>query len=223
MAAFSSPAFTIVSGGTPVRACLPKCERVQQLQAESERSQGAKARTAVLASATFTAAALRARRRPCRRRRLRGPVCRRAASDEEANEQLPSRDFSDPLAQALKGGPPLRLVPGGGLAFEVGEGQGASRVKWGVLKEAVDEASVDRSPEAESRRAELRATAATSLVNIDDEERARRRIAGLAFAAFAFVLSAYLLWTQAAWYSRAGVFPVIALAYGFLLSAEEGL
>eukprot|EP00438_Fugacium_kawagutii_P034429 Skav211620 [mRNA] locus=scaffold3083:412776:415594:- [translate_table: standard] len=82
---------------------------------------------------------------------------------------------------------------------------------------------VDQSPEAQARRAELRAAAARDLVNIDDEERERRRVASYAFAAFAVVLAVFLLWSNAPWYSRGALFPVVALGWGFNLSAKEGL
>lgn len=129
-------------------------------------------------------------------------------------------DQSDILAKALAGGPPLRIGEKG-LEFELGKGAEGSSVKWGLLKEKTPE--VDQSPKAKERRAELRAKAARDLVNIDDEERERRRVASYAFAAFAALLALYLLWSNAPWYSRGALFPVVALAWGYNLSAKEGL
>lgn len=148
-------------------------------------------------------------------------------SEASAAAALPSRDFSDPLARALDGGPPLRLDGKGGVSFDIAAASGSSgvgsRVKWGLFKEAIPEEEVDGSPEAERAREALREAAARDLVNIDEAERERRGLAGAAFAAGAALLAGALLWTQAAWYLRLGIFPVVALAYGFLLSAEEGL
>jgi len=157
-------------------------------------------------------------------RRVR--VSRSSTTDEDngAVASLPSQDFSDPLAVALKAGPPLRLDPKGGLRVDFGAGGGVgSRVKWGLLKEEVSASEIDKSPIAEQKRAELRAAAARDLVNIDQDERERRRLGGLAFAALAVLLALFMLWSNTIWYGRAGLFPVVALAYGYLLSAEEGL
>lgn len=137
------------------------------------------------------------------------PSLRRAQSEED-----------DLLAKALAGGPPLR-VSEKGLEVEFGKGAEGSSVQWGVLKVATLE--VDQSPEAQARRAALREKAARDLVNIDDEERERRRVASYFVAGGAILLAAFLLWSNAPWYSRGAIFPVVALAWGFNLSAKEGL
>lgn len=144
--------------------------------------------------------------------RVKSSVTRRAEMEAE--------DQTDILAKALAGGPPLRIGEKG-LEFELGKGAEGSSVKWGLLKERTPE--VDQSAKARERRAELRAKAARDLVNIDDEERERRRVASYAFAAFAALLALYLLWSNAPWYSRGALFPVVALAWGYNLSAKEGL
>jgi len=129
-------------------------------------------------------------------------------------------DQEDLLAQVFAGGPPLRIGDKG-LEFELGTGSEGSSVKWGVLKEKTPR--VDQTPEAQQRRAELRAQAARDLVNIDEEERERRRVASYAFAAFAAILAVFLLWSNAPWYSRGALLPVVAFAWGYNLSAKEGL
>ena len=82
---------------------------------------------------------------------------------------------------------------------------------------------VDMSLAAQERRGQLRAQAARDLVNIDLEEREKRRLASYGLALVAFIGALVLLWSHAPWYSRSAVFPAIALAWGFNLSAQEGL
>lgn len=149
-----------------------------------------------------------------------GPYPQQDGRVTSITRRAETEDQSDILAKALAGGPPLRIGEKG-LEFELGKGAEGSSVKWGLLKERTPE--VDQSPKAQERRAELRAKAARDLVNIDDEERERRRVASYAFAAFAALLALYLLWSHAPWYSRGALFPVVALAWGYNLSAKEGL
>lgn len=82
---------------------------------------------------------------------------------------------------------------------------------------------MDMSLAAQERRGALRAQAARDLVNIDHEERERRQLASYVFATVAFIGAVVLLWSHAPWYGRSAVFPVLALAWGFNLSAQEGL
>ncbi|CAK0816387.1 unnamed protein product [Prorocentrum cordatum] len=141
-------------------------------------------------------------------------------------QALPRAGFSDPLARALEGGPPLRLKEGGGVEFDFGPVAGGgsavgSRVKWGVMKESVGE--VDQSPEAQRRREALRAAAARDLVNIDEEERERRRTLAVPMAVLSAAFCAFLLLTGAPWTSRVAVLPFFFLTGGLYLSGQEGL
>lgn len=224
-AAMSQPLPLTSLGGVP---CAGPASRTAPTPDAKRRQSLAVGVAAVAAAARHHQRADASTRCRIQRTRRQRSVVRLAASDgsKEAVKDLPSSDFSDPLAKALKGGPPLRITEGGGVEFDfapiTGSGSGVgSRVKWGVLKEQVT--GVDQSPEAQQRRADLRAAAAKDLVNIDEEERGRRRTAGVAMTAFSVLLCAFLLWSGAPWTSRLAVFPVFALAFGFNLSADEGL
>ena len=94
-----------------------------------------------------------------------------------------------------------------------------TRVKWGVLRVPIGEDEVFPGEEASERR---RAEAATELVNIDGEERARRYLAGGVGMVITSVL-AFLLAGQP-WYVRYfGVSPLLGLSLGFLVSGQQGL
>lgn len=193
----------------------------------------------VLRVATAAASAVPRRRQnknssascSCGRILPRGACCAVAAASgngaEEAQTSLPSDDFSDPLAKALEGGPPLRISSERGIGFDFAAAGGSSavgsRVVWGLFKEPVRPQEIDSSAEAQLAREALRDAAARNLVNIDQQERWRRGLAGAVFAVVVALLAAVLLWFQAAWYARLGVFPLVALAYGYILSAQEGL
>lgn len=93
------------------------------------------------------------------------------------------------------------------------------QIVFGVLQRDVDQSAVPSAEEQDR----LRAVAATELTNIDAAERARRRLAGGAFAVFTAALAAGLLATHAAPLTRAAIAPSTFLAYGFLASAQTGL
>lgn len=150
----------------------------------------------------------------------------RRASGQEPRPAGGSGDggaFSDVFAtQVFKGGTPL-LVEDGQVKLDVGasaQAEGLS-VKWGLLKERAPPA--DDSEAARAERARRRAKAAEQLVNIDDDERARRLLVGNVLVVAAAVAAAVLLSINAPWPTRAALLPLVALAYGFRLSGEEGL
>ena len=101
-------------------------------------------------------------------------------------------------------------------AFQAGSGR---RIAWGVLTEEVDPASVP----SDAERQALRDTAAANLVNIDQDERDRRRVAGTALSVATAALAIGLLAVHADAVTRAATLPPVFLASGFLASAEEGL
>lgn len=111
---------------------------------------------------------------------------------------------ADPLARAFR------------TLFRPDSGK---RIAFGVLQQEIDEASV---PD-EAVRAELRASAAADLTNIDAAERDRRQRAGVACSALTAVLAAGLLAGHAPAVARATIFAPAYLSSGFLASAEEGL
>lgn len=173
--------------------------------------------------------AVRWRKRCDRRwqRRQRKVFCQAVDKSTTDVDKLPSGDFSDTLAEALKGGPPLRIDSTGDVSFDFAPAGGTSgigsRVKWGLFKEEIAQDAIDNTPEAQSARAALREAAARNLTNIDDQERERRRLVGLATVAGALVLALLMLWSKVDWSVRLAIFPIVALGNGYLLSAQEGL
>ena len=103
-----------------------------------------------------------------------------------------------------------------GTLYEGGKGK---KIAWGVFQQDVDAASVP-SPEEQARR---RDQAAVDLVNIDDEERERRKVAGLALVAFTVAFGAALLGAHAPATARFAIAPPMFLGVGYLASYKEGL
>lgn len=98
------------------------------------------------------------------------------------------------------------------------------RVKWGVLSEEVDEASLATGADADAARAALRAEAAASLTNIDAAERERRKLAGSAGAALTLALGAAMVGPlHAGATARLAIFFPAALSFGYLESSRAGL
>mmetsp|Transcript_19625 Transcript_19625/g.61059 ORF Transcript_19625/g.61059 Transcript_19625/m.61059 type:complete len:174 (-) Transcript_19625:1370-1891(-) len=93
------------------------------------------------------------------------------------------------------------------------------RVVYGLLTEDVDPASV---PD-EAERARRREEAAASLTNIDAQERERRRVIGLLGMVGTGLYASGLLALRAGPAARASVALPLALALGYLESAETGL
>lgn len=107
--------------------------------------------------------------------------------------------------------------------FEIagfGGGNGV-RVKWGVLREKVDDKEIAEG--TEESRASLRARAAEQLVNIDLAERERRSLAGRLVLAATAVSAVGLFATAAPLASRAALFFPFSLGLGFYRSGESGL
>lgn len=100
--------------------------------------------------------------------------------------------------------------------YTPGEG---TQVTWGVFKTSVDQ---DKIPEAEERAA-LRERAARDLTNIDDEERARRGVAGSVLAVVTVAVGAGLLASHSPPLTRLSIAPLLFLSYGFTASSREGL
>ena len=86
------------------------------------------------------------------------------------------------------------------VLFPGGRGE---RIFFGVFKQSVDPASVPDDAE----RARLKAQAAVDLVNIDDAERERRRVAGLAMSAATAALAVGLLLADAGATARLAIAP----------------
>jgi len=146
---------------------------------------------------------------------------RKTANAERASSN--TDEFSDVFAeQVFRGGTPL-LVKDGRVQLDVGKearAQGLS-VKWGLLKEAAP--APDESEAGRAKREQLRNEAAAALVNIDGDERERRDLVGNVLASAVVLVAVAQLVSAVPWTTRALMFPLIALAYGFKLSALEGL
>merc|ERR1719231_178695 len=121
----------------------------------------------------------------------------------------------DPVAKAQEAlADPVRAV------FQTLYAPGQQRkIAWGVFQQPVDPSTVPSDEE----RARWRATAAEQLVNIDAEERERRRTAGLAMGAFTVVLGAALLSWHVPAAARLAISPPLFLSVGYLASWREGL
>jgi hypothetical protein len=109
----------------------------------------------------------------------------------------------DPVGSVFTG-----LFPGNG-----------KQIYFGVLQRDVP-CDCDLS---EDERAARRVQAARDLVNIDQEERDRRQMAGTIGAVLTAVLAASLLVSHAGPLTRLAIDPPFALSYGYLMSAKEGL
>jgi len=174
------------------------------------------------AAAAVAASAAVAQQAATRQRLQKLARCANGQGAPPSADDAKDGPFSDVFAKVLKGGAPL-LVDGGQVKLDVGPGaqsEGLS-VKWGLLKERAP--TPDNSAEARAERARLRAEAAEDLVNIDGPERERRALAGNAMTVVTVLLIVGLLAGQAPWFARAGLLPVFVLAYGYRMSADEGL
>lgn len=76
---------------------------------------------------------------------------------------------------------------------------------------------------SEAEAAALRAAAAEELVNISDEERERRRVAGIVLSVLTASLAAALLNAHVPPTTRFAIAPPVFLSLGYLASAREGL
>lgn len=139
--------------------------------------------------------------------------------DRRATSAAPSAAPGSASAASVAGGAPAGFDPVATVMsalFPAGKG---SKIAWGVLQQAVEPAAVPSDEE----RARRRDAAAAQLVNIDGDERERRKRAGLAFLALSAALAGALLATGAGAAARGAVAPPLFLAVGFLASWREGL
>ena len=98
--------------------------------------------------------------------------------------------------------------------------RGGGKVKWGVLREAVDPGAVPSAEESAARREE----AARELVNIDRAERDRRLLVGRAGLALSGALAVFAYLSGWGFFPRfAVVGPAFALSYGFWTSGRDGI
>jgi len=112
--------------------------------------------------------------------------------------------FDDPVATQFKA---MYATPG-------------KRIKWGVFKEDVGPAAA-AVPESASRAA--RDAAASSLTNIDGDERARRGVVGRVFAALTIAIATAQVATHQPASARALIALPLFFAVGFLGSEKTGL
>jgi hypothetical protein len=112
--------------------------------------------------------------------------------------------FDDPVATQFKA---MYATPG-------------KRIKWGVFKEDVGPAAAAVS-ESASRAA--RDAAASSLTNIDGDERARRGVVGRVFAALTIAIATAQVATHQPASARALIALPLFFAVGFLGSEKTGL
>lgn len=140
---------------------------------------------------------------PTRSRRVAVP--RAASTDTETASRADasaSDEFDDALAEQFK---QMYATPG-------------KRIKWGVFKE--DVGAVATSPEKQEA---LRDAAASSLTNIDADERERRALVGKVTGAFCVALAVAQISTGAPPGARAVMALPLFFALGFTGSAETGL
>ena len=112
--------------------------------------------------------------------------------------------FDDPVATRFKA---MYATPG-------------KRIKWGVFKEDV---GTDASAVSESASRAARDAAASSLTNIDGDERKRRGIVGRVFAALTIAIATAQVATHQPASARALIALPLFFAVGFLGSEKTGL
>ena len=112
--------------------------------------------------------------------------------------------FDDPVATQFKA---MYATPG-------------KRIKWGVFKEDV---GTDAAAVSESASRAARDAAASSLTNIDGDERKRRGIVGRVFAALTIAIATAQVATHQPASARALIALPLFFAVGFLGSEKTGL
>jgi len=142
-----------------------------------------------------------------------------AASSEPMGRIVPTRAISATQLELEEPSTTVRSDPVS-TVFKLLFAPGKRRkIAWGVLQLPIDPAAVPSDEE----RARRRADAAKQLVNIDMEERQRRKMAGLAMAAISTAVGAALLTAHAPAASRLAIAPPLFLSIGYLGSWREGL
>jgi len=129
----------------------------------------------------------------------------RSSSDGNGNQlhSSSSADEAFPMKEAIE------------KTFKVGKS-----IQWGVLQADVDPANIPSEEEQKKRIA----VASTELINIDADERGRRRTAGLAGAFVASIVYGATIYFHTPFlYRAAAIYLPVAFSAGFLQSAQSGL
>ncbi len=146
------------------------------------------------------------------------PRARRVAPRAAKTElETPSTTAGDPAS--VESGEPLFDDPVA-TQFKAMYATPGKRIKWGVFKEDVGPAA-SAVPESASRAA--RDAAASSLTNIDGDERSRRGLVGRVFAALTIAIAAAQVATHQPASARALIALPLFFAVGFLGSEKTGL
>ena len=161
-------------------------------------------RTSSFARATQRAGAARAASRSHRVSPRAAQKARDAATTTAERPSSSVEPFDDPLATQFKR---MYATPG-------------KRIKWGVFKEDV---GTDASAVSESASRAARDAAASSLTNIDGDERKRRGIVGRVFAALTIAIATAQVATHQPASARALIALPLFFAVGFLGSEKTGL
>ena len=105
------------------------------------------------------------------------------------------------------------------IAINSGFKEGKS-IAWGVLQRDLDESDIPNDKEREKRKKE----ASKELINIDSNERNRRKIAGSIGAVFSTILYGVLVTTKVSAITLGlSIYFPIALSLGFIESGRKGL
>lgn len=110
-------------------------------------------------------------------------------------------------------------------AKQYGFGEG-KRVVWGVLSKEVDPSELnDQSAEALARRAALKEAAAADLVNIDPDERSKRKTIATGAGVVALLVATGLTVGDVTnpLIRGAAMYVPLAIMYGFYGSGQQGL
>mmetsp|Transcript_21330 Transcript_21330/g.32497 ORF Transcript_21330/g.32497 Transcript_21330/m.32497 type:complete len:201 (+) Transcript_21330:43-645(+) len=147
-----------------------------------------------------------------------------SSSDDEATEPAESDTTLTPPVldeSEFSNDGPFSFMTKGLKAGGIEEGK---KITYGVFAQDVTEKIV-----SEEQASRLRATAAENLMNIDDEERARRAQVGNALLLLSVVIASYnsLFVDQGDFVGHVGrfisVLPVFTFGYAYNASAKEGL
>ena len=145
-------------------------------------------------------------------------VARRVAPHAAKTElETPSTTAGDPASNASSGDAVAEPVATQVKAMYAPPG---TRIKWGVFKEDV---GTDASAVSESASRAARDAAASSLTNIDGDERKRRGIVGRVFAALTIAIATAQVATHQPASARALIALPLFFAVGFLGSEKTGL
>lgn len=145
-------------------------------------------------------------------------VARRVAPHAAKTElETPSTTAGDPASNASSGDAFDDPVA---TQFKAMYATPGKRIKWGVFKEDV---GTDAAAVSESASRAARDAAASSLTNIDGDERKRRGIVGRVFAALTIAIATAQVATHQPASARALIALPLFFAVGFLGSEKTGL